>query len=77
MNPQTFRQWLAERGCSFDQTKRDRGEGITALVVKLGPRQSLLPDTASSKDLPESEVRRIMDELELPYDELPGPQGRR
>lgn len=77
MTPQTFRSWLADRGCSFEQTERDRGGGIAAVRVRRGPRESLIPDAASHKDLPDEDVRRIVDDLDLPYDELPGPQGRR
>ena len=77
MTPETFRNWLRDRGCSFEQTERKRGEGHVAVVVRRGPRRSVLPDGSSQLDLKEDDVRRIVAELDLPYDELPGPQGRR
>ena len=77
MNPETFRHWLAERGCTFEQTERNRGEGVAEIVVRRGPRRAVMPLSASRMDLPEEDVRRIVDELELDYDELPGPQSRR
>lgn len=76
MNPQTFRSWLSERGCTFEQTESNRGEGIAAVTVKCGSRRSVMPDAASHKDLPEEDVRRVVEELDLPFDELPGPQSR-
>lgn len=76
MNADTFRSWLTERGCTFEETARDRGEGATSVVIRCEGRRSELPYSASRMDLQEEEVRRIMDELELPYDELPGPQSR-
>ena len=77
MTPETFRAWLRDRGCSFDKTERGRGEGPVAVVVRRGPRRSLLPDASSHADLKDEDVRRVVTELDLPYDELPGPQGRR
>jgi hypothetical protein len=76
MNAQTFRYWLSEHGCTFEDTARKRGEGHTSVIVRRGPRRSELPNTSSQMDLQEEEVRRIMDELDLPFDELPGPQSR-
>lgn len=77
MNPQTFRKWLADRGCTFEQTERRGAEGVASVIVRRGGRRSEMPYAASSKiDLPEEEVRRIMDELDLPFEELPGPQSR-
>lgn len=76
MNPQTFRSWLAEKGCTFEDTERNRGEGVASVMVRCGSRRSEMPYAASHKDLPEEVVRRIMDDLDLPFDELPGPQSR-
>lgn len=76
MTPETFRKWLAERGCTFEQTKSTRGEGVASVVVRCGPRRSEMPNASSRMDLQEEEVRRIMAELDLPFDDLPGPQSR-
>lgn len=77
MNPQTFRHWLAERGCTFEETEHERGKGVAEIVVRRGPKRAVMPLSASRKDLPEESVRAIVDELGLPYHELPGPQSRR
>jgi hypothetical protein len=76
MTPQTFRSWLAERGCTFEQTEARRGEGVASIIVRCGSRRSEMPYASSRMDLQDEEVRRIMAELELPYEELPGPQSR-
>jgi hypothetical protein len=76
MTPETFRNWLAARGCSFEDTKRNRGEGVASVIVRCGSRRSEMPYASSKMDLKDEEVRRIMDELDLPYEELPGPQSR-
>ncbi|MCT7374241.1 hypothetical protein [Chelativorans salis] len=76
MNAQTFRQWLTERGCTFEETERKRGEGFVSVVVRRKGRRSEMPYASSRMDLQEEDVRRIMRELDLPFDELPGPQSR-
>ena len=76
MTPDTFRQWLRDRGCSFDQTESKRGEGVASVIVRRGPHRSELPLAASRMDLPEEDVRRVVEELDLPFDELPGPSSR-
>lgn len=78
MTPDTFRAWLAEKGCGFDETERQRGEGVAAIRVRRGPRETIMPRSASHHtDLPEEDVRRIVDDLGLSFEELPGQQGRR
>lgn len=76
MNPQTFRQWLTEKGCTFEETKRERGEGVASVVIRCQGRRSEMPYAASRMDLQEEEVRRILRELDLPFEELPGPRSR-
>lgn len=76
MNAETFRKWLAERGCSFEQTEQKRGQGVASVVARREGRRSEIPYAASKMDLQEEDVRRIVDELDLPFDELPGPQNR-
>jgi hypothetical protein len=76
MRADTFKEWLRERGCEFDQAPRGRGAGHASLVVKRGARRSLLPEIGSHHDLEEDDVRRVVEELELPWAELPGPASR-
>lgn len=76
MTPETFRRWLAERGCSFEQHESKRGEGVAPVTVRRGPHRTEMPLAASRMDLQEEDVRRIVEDLDLPYDELPGPQSR-
>ena len=76
MTPDTFREWLRDRGCSFEQHESRRGGGVAAVTVKRGSKRSELPLAASKMDLQEEDVRRVVEELELPFDELPGPSSR-
>jgi hypothetical protein len=76
MTPQTFRRWLAERGCSFEEHPHERGEGLPSVTVRREGRRAVLSDSTSRQDLDEREVRRIVDELGLDWRELPGPANR-
>jgi hypothetical protein len=77
MDSETFRNWLAERGCRFDhKTHRERGaghgvvtvhrEGLTAILPLLGSRQAIDPSVA----------QEICRALALDWSELPGPMSR-
>jgi len=77
MNAETFRNWLADHGCSFEQTEQKLGQGAVSIVARREGRRSEIPRAASKMDLREEDVRRIVDELDLPFRELPGPQSRR
>lgn len=77
MTPQTFRSWLSDRGCTFEETERKRGEGVASVVVRREGRRSEMPYSSSTNiDLQEEDVRRIVNELDLPFEELPGPKSR-
>lgn len=78
MHSDTFRTWLAERGCVFEQTERGgkKGHGFPDVVVKLGNLQTDLHLAGAHQDLDPREVRRVVDALGLNWDELPGPQSR-
>ena len=78
MRSDTFREWLAERGCVFEQTKRSgkKAHGFPDVIVKLGDRKTELHVKGASQDLDPREVRRVVDELGLNWDDLPGPQSR-
>jgi hypothetical protein len=75
MNPDTFRKWLTERGCTFEQHERAKGGlGHATVTVRREGRRSELPMVGTKKDLDPDVVRRIVEDLDLPYGELPGPQ---
>jgi hypothetical protein len=77
MESATFRQWLAERGCSFDAGKdTGRTEGHAYVTVRLGNRKAVIPDVGTHKRLDPEVVRKIVDELGLNWNELPGPSSR-
>ena len=74
MESATFRRWLSERGCSFDAGKDTvRTRGHAYVTVRLGGRSAVLPDIGSRKRLDPRVVRKIVDELGLDWNELPGP----
>jgi hypothetical protein len=76
MTPDTFRHWLRERGCSFDQHEHHAGEGVPAVTVRRGDRRAELPMASSRKDLDPAVVGEIVEALGLDPNELPGPQSR-
>ena len=74
MRTDTFRAWLAERGCRFDQSARGTGHGV--LTVHLEQRSAELEMPGPHKSLDEETVRRVCEELGLDWSQLPGPIGR-
>lgn len=77
MTPETFRQWLAERGCSFEQHPRQASGGAVVVTVRREGRRAVLPEAASpNKDMDPETARRIVEELELDWTDLPGPSSR-
>jgi poly-gamma-glutamate capsule biosynthesis protein CapA/YwtB (metallophosphatase superfamily) len=72
-----FAHRLAERGCSFDAGKdTGRTEGHAYVTVRLGNRKAVIPDVGTHKRLDPEVVRKIVDELGLNWNELPGPSSR-
>ena len=78
MRSDTFRKWLAERGCTFEETKQagKKAHGFADLVVRLEERRTELHVAGGHQDLDPREVRRVVEELGLDWNELPGPQSR-
>ncbi|MDP4006371.1 hypothetical protein [Methylobacterium sp. NEAU K] len=77
MEPATFRQWLAERGCRFDSGKDSAGtHGHASVTVHHGHRKSVLPGIGTKQALDPAVVRQIVDDLGLDRSELPGPVSR-
>ena len=73
MRADAFKSWLRKKGCRFDAHNRDRGEGHSSLGIKLGDRRSTLPFVGTRQSIPAAEVSRILHDLNLPAQELPGP----
>ena len=76
MQSATFRKWLAERGCRFDQPEHERGEGQVMVTVHREGRTSQAPLSSSHQDIDPRDAHRVCEELGLDWKELPGPKGR-
>ena len=78
MESATFRQWLLERGCHFDQMPRGRAKplGRAAVRVRREGRIAEVPLVGSRKRLPDSLVLAVVEQLGLDPAELPGPKSR-
>lgn len=77
MESATFRKWLAEQGCRFDQhVHHKRHEGPVMVTVHREGRKTELPLGGSHKALDPRVVQRACEELGLDSSQLPGPQGR-
>jgi hypothetical protein len=74
---ETFREWLAARGCRFDGRERvKRGLGHGTVTVHRDGRSAELPLIGTKLHLDSGIVSRICDELGLDQSELPGPSSR-
>ena len=69
MRSDTFKKWLEEKGCRFDQ--HERGEGHASVIVKLGGKETILPLIGTHQDLKKEDVERIAEELGLDKSDLP------
>jgi mRNA interferase HicA len=77
MESATFRKWLADRGCRFDQHKhRGPRKGHAIVTVHRDGRVAELPLVGSRQHLDPDLVRQICEKLNLDWSELPGPKGR-
>jgi hypothetical protein len=77
MEPETFRHWLTERGCTFEAGKDTVGtHGHAYVTVHRGGRRAVLPEIGTKKQLDPRVVRQIVGELGLDWNELPGPASR-
>jgi hypothetical protein len=76
MDSETFRSWLAERGCRFDHHEEDRGDGQAAVTVHREGRTARLPLIGSHKPIDLETARAVCTALALDWSELPGPAGR-
>ncbi len=77
MESATFRKWLAEHGCRFDQYHHEqRREGPVMVTVHREGRKTELPLGGSRQRLDMRVVRRACEELGLDFSQLPGPKNR-
>jgi hypothetical protein len=77
MESATFRRWLAEQGCRFDQHEHEhRHQGPVMVTVHREERNTQVPLGGSRKDIDPREVRRACEELGLDWNQLPGPKSR-
>ena len=74
MESETFRKWLVERGCRIESGKDTIGvHGHPRVTVHLKDRKAVLPEVGTKKALDQRTVRKIVSDLGLNWDELPGP----
>ena len=77
MESATFRKWLAEQGCRFDQHEhQQRHQGPVMVTVHRDGRKAEVPLGGSRQQLDPRVVRQACEELGLDPSELPGPKGR-
>jgi|GEM_PF-311617 len=74
MRADTFKQWLKEQGCRFEEHSHDRGQGHADAVVKFEGKESVLPLAETHQNLDRKDVRRVVEELGLDMTKLPGSQ---
>jgi hypothetical protein len=77
MESATFRRWLTERGCTFEAGRDTvKTHGHAYVTVRREGRHSVLPEVGTHKRLDPRIVRKVVDELGLDWNELPGPSSR-
>lgn len=75
MQSATFRDWLTERGCRFQQHERGHGRGHAVVTVEREGRIAELPLVGSHERLDAVLVRDVCERLGLDWNELPGSKG--
>ena len=76
MRADTFKNWLRKKGCRFDSHEHERGEGHSSLEIKLGDRRATLPLVGTHQNIPAPDISRILHDLNLHAQDLPGPMGK-
>jgi hypothetical protein len=72
MESATFRKWLAERGCAFDQHATGRGtHGIASVTAHREGSKAVIPLVGSPKRLDPRQVKEIVESLGLDPSDLP------
>ena len=73
MEPETFRQWLSERGCAFEAGKDTvRTHGHAHVIVHRGDRSAVLPGVGTKKQLDPRIVRKSSTNSALTGTNCPG-----
>jgi hypothetical protein len=77
MESGTFRKWLAERGCTFDQhAAGHRFHGAATVTARREGRTAVIPLVGSRKALDPRQVKEIVESLGLDPSDLPGEKSR-
>jgi hypothetical protein len=77
MRKDTFRKWLAERGCHFDHFEHaERSHGHVRVTIHREGRTAEFPAVGARHRLDDAQVRRVCEDLGLDWKELPGPRSR-
>jgi hypothetical protein len=76
MESTTFRKWLADRGCRFDQHEHRRHDGPVMVTVHREGKKSEVPLGGPRQSLDPRIVRQACEELGLDWTQLPGPASR-
>jgi mRNA interferase HicA len=77
MESATFRKWLADRGCAFDQHTTTHGtRGNASVTVHREGRKAVIPLVGSRKRLDPRQVMEIVESLGLDPFDLPGEKSR-
>jgi hypothetical protein len=77
MESSTFRKWLAERGCTFDQHPTGQGtHGIATVTAHREGRKAMISLVGSRKRLDPRQVKEIVESLGLDPSDLPGEKSR-
>ena len=77
MESATLREWLAARGCTFEQHARGHGaHGLASVTVHREGRKAVIPSVGSRQRLGPDEARKIVESLGLDPSELPGEKSR-
>lgn len=72
MRMDTFKQWLEEQGCRFDEHSHERGQGHASAVIKLEGKESVMSLLGAHQDLDGEDIKRVVKELGLDITKLPG-----
>ncbi len=77
MRSDTFRNWLAERGCQFESHEQHgRSRGHPEVTVRREERTARLPLGGAHEDMDPRVIQRVCDQLGLDASGLPGPASR-
>jgi len=74
MESATFRKWLTERGCTFDQ--HAAGQGTHGVTAHREGRKAVIPVVGPRKRLDPRQVKEIVESLGLDPADLPGEKSR-